>query len=77
MLSRRRFWIAAAGLLLLLSAGGAQALYTVDLLGMTPVGRDQARQYGWPKGALELPNRPLRAQGWHPFFSECLNDIYH
>src|SRR5262245_6731167 len=32
---------------------------------------------GWPEGALKLINDPLRADGWHPWFSECPNDRYY
>jgi hypothetical protein len=30
---------------------------------------------GWPEGTLALVNDPLRTDGWHPWFSECPNDV--
>lgn len=36
-----------------------------------------AAQYEWPEGALDLVNDPLRANGWHPWFSECPNDVLY
>jgi hypothetical protein len=32
---------------------------------------------GWPKGVLGLINHPLRASGWHPWFSGCPNDSHY
>ena len=32
---------------------------------------------GWPEGVLELINDPVRANGWHSWFSECPNDKYY
>lgn len=33
--------------------------------------------YEWPEGTLELANDPLRGDAWHPWFSECPNDVLY
>lgn len=33
--------------------------------------------YEWPEGSVELVNDPLRANGWHPWFSELPNDTIY
>ena len=41
----------------------------------TPVDARTAQHHGWPAGVRELLNSPLRGDGWHPWFSECPNDL--
>lgn len=33
--------------------------------------------YQWPEGTLDLANDSLRANGWHPWFSEWPNDVLY
>lgn len=40
-------------------------------------GRPAYVQEGWPKGAGELVNDPLRTTGWKPWFTEYPNDVDH
>jgi len=38
---------------------------------------EAVENYEWPEGTLELVNDPLRGDGWHPWFSECPNDVLY
>lgn len=38
-------------------------------------GKPVAAERDWPEGVLALVNDPLRTEGWHPWFSECPNDV--
>jgi hypothetical protein len=40
-------------------------------------GRQAEAMPGWPKGTLAVINHRFRADGWHPWFSECPNDTYY
>lgn len=52
----------------------ALALSFVTTRGDRPFSAEEAKQYAWPKGTLELINHSLRKEGWHFFFSELPND---
>jgi hypothetical protein len=53
--------------------GRAFAISDNDMIASkgTPVKADPA----WPAGVVEIINDPTRGSGWHPWFSECPNDL--
>jgi hypothetical protein len=38
-------------------------------------GKPVAMVAAWPQGVLEIINDPVRTHGFHPWFSECPNDV--